>query len=274
MQDSMKALVITAPGINCDLELCEAFALAGCEVESELLTRLSRDPARIDRYDLIGLPGGFSYGDDIAAGRIMAALIRESIYPALAAAIERGTPMITPCNGFQIAVQAGLLPGPASGERWSETATEPTAALAQNESARFNDVWTTMEIPSGTRCVWTRGLRMDADTALMPCAHGEGRFVADEETVAALEANGQIAVRYGARDHFNGSVNRIAGICDATGLVFGLMPHPERYLRWTQHPRWTRLSDAQRTGDTPGLQMFRNAVAHARAARATSGSRR
>jgi phosphoribosylformylglycinamidine synthase len=182
--------------------------------------------------------------------------------------------MMTPCNGFQIAVQAGLLPGPAAGEPWSEVPTEPTVALAQNATARFNDVWTTMEVPANTRCVWTRGLKMDADTALMPCAHGEGRFVADEETIAALEANGQVAVRYGEKDHFNGSINRIAGICDATGLVFGLMPHPERYLHWTQHPRWTRLSAAQRAGDTPGLQMFRNAVAHAAKARTVTGGMR
>jgi phosphoribosylformylglycinamidine synthase len=182
--------------------------------------------------------------------------------------------MITPCNGFQIAVQAGLLPGPAAGEAWSDVPTEPTVALAQNATARFNDVWTSMEIPANTRCVWTRGLSMDADTALMPCAHGEGRFVADEETIALLEANGQVAVRYGASDHFNGSVNRIAGICDVTGLVFGLMPHPERYLHWTQHPRWTRLAPAQRNGVTPGLQMFKNAVAHAAAARTVTGGRR
>lgn len=271
---SLRALVITAPGINCDGELCEAFELAGCAVDSELLSRLSRDPAQIDRYDLIGLPGGFSYGDDIAAGRIMAALIRQSIYPALAAAIERGVPMMTPCNGFQIAVQAGLLPGPNPGEPWSDVPGEPTVALAQNATARFNDIWTTMEIPANTRCVWTRGLVMDAETALIPCAHGEGRFVADEDTIAQLEANGQVAVRYGASDHFNGSINRIAGICDTTGLVFGLMPHPERYLRWTQHPRWTRLAEAQRAGDPPGLQMFRNAVAHAMARREGAGARR
>jgi phosphoribosylformylglycinamidine synthase len=182
--------------------------------------------------------------------------------------------MMTPCNGFQIAVQAGLLPGPAAGEPWSDVPGEPTVALAQNATARFNDVWTTMEIPTNTRCVWTRGLKMDASTALIPCAHGEGRFVADEDTIAQLEANGQIAVRYGASDHFNGSINRIAGICDASGLVFGLMPHPERYLRWTQHPRWTRLTEAQRSGDTPGLQMFRNAVAHAMARREGAGAPR
>jgi phosphoribosylformylglycinamidine synthase len=130
-----------------------------------------------------------------------------------------------------------------------------------------------MEVPVNTRCVWTQGLSVDRDTSIIPCAHGEGRFVADEDTIAALEANGQIALRYGANDHFNGSVNRIAGICDASGLVFGLMPHPERYLHWTQHPRWTRLTNAQRTGDTPGLQMFQNAVAFATAARSGGTSR-
>ncbi len=268
----MKALVITAPGINCDGELVEAFELAGCSVTSELLSRLARSPRDIDSYDLIGLPGGFSFGDDIAAGRIMAALIRQSIYPALAAAIARGVPMITPCNGFQIAVQAGLLPGPEEGESWSSTPCEPTVALAQNSAARFRDAWTTMEVPINTRCVWTQGLSIDRDSAIIPCAHGEGRFVADEDTIAALEANGQVALRYGTSDHFNGSANRIAGICDASGLVFGLMPHPERYLRWTQHPRWTRLTTAQRAGETPGLQMFRNAVSHASAARAGRAS--
>ena len=103
-----RALVITAPGINCDVELANAFTVAGAEVESIPLIRLTRDPSIIDRFELIGLPGGFSYGDDVAAGRVLATLIRRSIYPALRAAVERGCPMIAPCNGFQVAVQAGL----------------------------------------------------------------------------------------------------------------------------------------------------------------------
>ena len=262
-----RALVITAPGINCDLELCDAFRLAGAAVETELLSRLAREPSRIDRYELIGLPGGFSYGDDIAAGRIMGQLIRQTIYPALAAAIERGVPMITPCNGFQIAVQAGLLPGPAVGARWPERPAMPTVALTQNATARFNDAWTRIEIPRDTKCVWTRGLRFAAGTDLLPSAHGEGRLVADEETIESLRANGQIAVRYAEGENFNGSLDRIAGICDPSGLVFGMMPHPERYTRWTQHPRWTRLPAAARQGVPPGLAMFRNAVAHVAAAR-------
>jgi phosphoribosylformylglycinamidine synthase len=221
---------------------------------------LLRDPARVDRYQLVGLPGGFSYGDDIAAGRIMGALMRRGLYPALAAAVERGVPIICPCNGFQIAVQAGLLPGPAVGAPWPAEAAAPAVALAQNAEGRFRDAWTRVEIPAGTRCVWTQGIALDDSTGLLPSAHGEGRLVASDAVLDALEANGQVAVRYHAADHFNGSMRRIAGICDASGLVFGLMPHPERYVRWTQHPRWTRLTPHQRRGEPLGLRMFRNAV--------------
>lgn len=260
---SPNALVITAPGINCDLELCRAFEAAGAAVETIHLQKLVRSPSLVDRFRLIGLPGGFSYGDDVAAGRIMAQLIRQGLYPALAAAVGRGVPMITPCNGFQIAVQAGLLPGPPLGARWPDEPATPTVALAQNRAARFRDVWTRVEIPTETRCVWTRGIALSAPGNVLPSAHGEGRFVTDDETLAQLSANGQIALRYAAEDNFNGSMANVAGICDASGLVFGLMPHPERSTRWTQHPQWTRLEPQQRTGDPLGLRMFRQAVAHA-----------
>lgn len=260
---TLPALVVTAPGINCDLELCRAFEISGAEVETIHLQRLARQPSLVDRFRLIGLPGGFSYGDDIAAGRVMAQLIRHTLYPALAAAIERGVPMIAPCNGFQIAVQAGLLPGPAAGARWPDEPGQPTVALGPNAASRFHDAWIRVEIPSYTRCVWTRGLRFATGTDLLPCAHGEGCFTTDEESLRQLKSAGQIAVRYAAADNFNGSLDAIAGICDASGLVFGLMPHPERYVRWTQHPVWTRLDPAVRQGDPPGLAMFRQAVAHA-----------
>lgn len=270
-----RALVITAPGINCDLELTHAFAAAGAAPESHLLRELMRHPSIIDRFDLIGLPGGFSYGDDVAAGRIMAQLIRRSIYPALAAAVERRVPMICPCNGFQIAVQAGLLPGgedqggPDGGARRSIAHQPPVqvVALAENEDARFHDRWTRVEVPAGTRCLWTRGVVFEPETGLLPSAHGEGRFVAPERVIDALERNGQVALRYADGENFNGSSGRIAGICDGSGLVFGLMPHPERYTRWTQHPWWTRLDPALRRGDTPGLAIFRNAVDWVRAGR-------
>jgi phosphoribosylformylglycinamidine synthase len=264
-----RALILTAPGINCDGELFRAFALAGARPESVPLSRLRRDPSIIDRFDLVGLPGGFSYGDDGGAGRILAQIIRRDLYGAFAAAIARGVPMIAPCNGFQIAVQAGLLPGPAAGESWPSEPARPSVALAPNEQGRFRDDWTGFDVPSNTRCVWTRGLAdLDASVRLLPSAHGEGRFIASPEVIAALEADGRVAVRYTEADHFNGSIGRIAGICDASGLVFGLMPHPERYTRWTQHPTWTRLAPAVREGDAPGLRMFRNAVVHAATAAA------
>ncbi|MCP4796337.1 MAG: phosphoribosylformylglycinamidine synthase subunit PurQ [Phycisphaeraceae bacterium] len=261
-----KALVVTAPGINCDGELALAFEAAGASPESILLSDLIERPALVDRFALIGLPGGFSYGDDGGAGRVLAQLIRRGLYPALAAAIDRGVPMIAPCNGFQIAVQAGLLPGPADGESWPTEPAVPAVALAPNERGRFHDVWTGVEIPESTRCIWTAGLGdVPAEAMVLPSAHGEGRFVATDETTAALESEGRIALRYTEADHFNGSRGRVAGICDASGLVFGLMPHPERYTRWSQHPTWTRLEASVRSGDTPGLAMFRNAVHHAMA---------
>lgn len=254
-----RALVITAAGINCDRELAQAFAAAGAEPVPVLLERLRREPSIVDQFQLVGLPGGFSYGDDIAAGRIMAVLMRDSVYPALAAAIDRGVPMICPCNGFQIAVQAGLLPGAPSG-RWPADAAAPTVALCTNKAGRFRDVWTRVDIPSNTRCMWTAGLRIDEDADRMPSAHGEGRFVTDAATLASLEASGQIAVRYHAQDNFNGSMGSVAGICDPSGLVLGLMPHPERFTRWTQHPWWTRLEPERTRGEPLGLRMFRQAV--------------
>lgn len=260
-----KALVITAPGINCDLELSEAFRSAGAEPVGYTLSTLIREPSLIAQHDIIGLPGGFSFGDDVAAGRIMGALMARSIYPALRDAVQDGVPIICPCNGFQIAVQAGLLPGPEVGDQpWPNDAAAATVALADNLSARFTDVWTRVEIPRDTVCIWTSGLRCDGDTGVLPSAHGEGRFVAPQSLLERLEAAGQVAVRYGAGENFNGSVGAIAGICDPSGLVLGLMPHPERFTRWTQHPRWTRLDARELKGEPLGLQMFRRAVAFVR----------
>ena len=263
------ALIITTAGINCDRELARAFELAGAQTESRHLNELMAEPSLIDRFDLIGLPGGFSYGDAVAAGRVAAQLMRQTLYPAFIRAIERGVPMIAPCNGFQMAVQIGLLPGPEPGQNWPDAPARPCVTLAPNASARYVDRWTRIEIPSNTRCVWTAGLDMDDRAALLPIAHGEGRFIPESrELLQRLETNGQIAVRYAADDNPNGSIGDVAGICDASGLVFGLMPHPERYTRWTHHPRWTRLDDDAMTGDAPGLRMFRSAVAHARQAAA------
>jgi len=256
-----RALIITAPGINCDLELAEAFQLAGAEPFPVHINKLMRNPSMIDSADLIGFPGGFSYGDAVAAGRIMANLMRATLYGALVEAIRRGVPIIAPCNGFQIAVQIGLLPGPTPGSDWPATPPTPTVTLSQNTSARFIDRWVEFVVPSSTRCVWTKNLDTTTESACIPIAHGEGRFVPrDEEVLQQLEESGQIACRYGATDNPNGSVGDVMGICDSSGLVLGLMPHPERYLRWTQHPQWTRLEKQKK--EPLGLQMFRNAVSY------------
>jgi phosphoribosylformylglycinamidine synthase I len=263
--DMPRALVIRTAGTNCDAEMCRAFEMAGAPADLIHLDRLIADPARLDGYDLFGFPGGFSYGDDIASGRIFAMKVRERLYPALRRAIQRGCPMIGACNGFQVLVQVGLLPGPGAGEAWPEDAApRQTVALADNQDARFHDRWVGVQIEPASVCVWTRGLAdmepaIARDTMQLPVAHGEGRFVASSpEIAAALAKSGQVALRY--RDNYNGSEGAIAGICDPSGRIFGLMPHPERYLDWTRHPYWTRLDPAIRRGQTPGLAMFRNAV--------------
>ncbi len=257
------ALIITTAGINCDQELARAFALAGATPVHVHLNTLIADPALIDSYHLIGMPGGFSYGDAIAAGRVMAQLMRQHLYPALVRAIERGVPIFAPCNGFQIAVQLGLLPGPNPGDPWPAEPPRANVTLTDNASARFVDCWSRVDVPANTRCIWTQGLSFDADTGMLPSAHGEGRFIAtDDATLDALESRGQIAVRYQPEENPNGSMRDVAGICDASGLVFGLMPHPERFVQWTQHPFWTRLNDSTLEAEPVGLQMFRRAVAY------------
>lgn len=256
-----RALVIRTAGTNCDGEMVRAFGMAGAPAQTMHLHQLVKDPGRIGEFDLIGFPGGFSYGDDIASGRIFAMRARERLYPALREAIVRGCPMIGACNGFQVMVQIGLLPGPAVGEEWPlSEAPAQTVALTDNIGARFVDRWVPVKFEQKSKCVWTKGLGEShhADTHMLPVAHGEGRFVASAEVIADLEATGRVALRYG--DNYNGSQAAIAGICDSTGLIFALMPHPERYLDWTRHPYWTRLPETMKRGETIGLKMFRNAV--------------
>ena len=261
---SVRALVITAPGINCDLELAHAFTEAGALVDTLPLLRLVRHPGLIEGFKLIGLPGGFSYGDDIAAGRVLATLMRKHLYGALKSAIQRGCPIIAPCNGFQVAVQAGLLPGPQPGLDWPEEPARPNVSLSINAQATFRDCWTPMEVPENSRCIWTREIDFDGALGMLPSAHGEGRFVSSDPMLNQLEESGQVALRYAEEANFNGSSRRIAGICDPSGLVLGLMPHPERFTRWSQHPAWTRLDPRIRAERVPpGLAMFQNAVAHA-----------
>lgn len=261
-----RALIVRAPGTNCDSELVRAFDSAGATTSLVHLDRLIERPALLDAADIFAVAGGFSYGDDIASGRIVAVRMRQHLYPALRDAARRGCLMFGVCNGFQVFVQAGLLPGPADG-KWPENAPPAQeAALAFNAGGRFIDAWLGVDVPSDTACVWTRGLAeafpegVRGDVLRLPIAHGEGRFVAPPAVLARLGSGGQIALRYCEGDNANGSTDRIAGICDPTGRIFGLMPHPERYLDWNRHPYWTRLDASVRSLPTPGAVLFRSAV--------------
>lgn len=253
-----RALVVRTAGINSEVELCRAFTLAGAAVDLVHLDRLIAEPTQIAKYDLIAFPGGFSYGDDIASGRIMAMHTRQKLLPELIKAADRGVPMIGICNGFQVLVQIGLLPG-------FDAERQASVALCENTSGRFIDNSVALVPNPDSPCIWTRDLiertasQSNEPELVMTIGHGEGRFVTKNTAVLEqLRQNNQIALRY--RDDINGSVDRIAGICDPSGRIMGLMPHPERALDWNRHPYWTRLDPAVRSTHTPGLGMFISAV--------------
>ncbi len=248
-------LLLRTAGTNCDAETAHAFRLAGAETRTLHVDRLLERPAMLAEYQLLALPGGFSYGDDIAAGRILAARLATGLADAFAEFVAAGKPVIGICNGFQTLVKAGLLPGPLPPASMGST---QTCTLAHNASGRFVDRWVTLRTQE-SKCIWTKGLGAELE---LPVAHGEGRFVCASEAVrAALWQDRRVALTY-ASDNFNASVDAIAGICDATGLVLGLMPHPERHVTPLQHPAWTRMSPLPDEG--AGLAIFRNAVEHAR----------
>lgn len=248
-------LIVRSAGTNCEVELAHAFELAGAAARFVHLNKLVAEPAIIDDAELIGFPGGFSYGDDIAAGRILANRLRQRLLGELQAAIGRGVPMIGICNGFQVLAKLGLLPDP-------EAAVQ-TTTLADNAGGRFIDRWVGLEVDPDTCCIWTPGI----ERLELPIAHGEGRFVPQSQQVLdSLHGQHQVVLRYAEQGTFagnpNGSVDRIAGICDPTGLVLGLMPHPERYTHATNHPQWTRRSASTGAQTPAGLCFFQNAVAH------------
>jgi phosphoribosylformylglycinamidine synthase subunit PurQ / glutaminase len=256
-----KALILRAAGTNCDLETAHAFELAGSQAECVHINRVLESPDLIDAYQILAIPGGFSYGDDIAAGRILANQIVNHLGEAFSRFVGSGRPVIGICNGFQVLVKTNLLPGGISG-RIGQTAT-----LAHNDCERFVDRWVTLSVQP-SKCIWTGGL---SDPIELPIAHGEGKFVAADENVRkALWDEGRVALTYARADgspadgnfpdNPNGSVDDIAGICDDSGLVFGLMPHPERHVDPLQHPAWTRHKPLPQRG--AGLIIFENAVRH------------
>jgi phosphoribosylformylglycinamidine synthase subunit PurQ / glutaminase len=264
-----RVLILRAPGTNCDQETAFAFQTAGARPEVLHLNRLLENPRLAEQYQIAAIPGGFSYGDDISAGRIFGNQIRHHLRDCLAEFKAAGKLILGICNGVQILVKSGVL--------LPDQADEPIATLTLNDSGKFEDRWVELRVASD-RCVFLRGI----ERIYLPVAHAEGKFVArDEATLERLDAAGQLVLRYaepseaGAnrgshRDaqppslgspvpypaNPNGAQRNVAGLCDATGRVFGLMPHPERFIDPTQHPRWTREQPPR--GE--GLAIFENAV--------------
>jgi phosphoribosylformylglycinamidine synthase len=246
-----RVLILRAPGTNCDEEAAYAWNRAGAQAAIWHVGRILENPARLSEFAVLTIPGGFSYGDDLGAGRVFASRLN-ALGDALGAFHEQGGLILGICNGFQVLVRAGILPGPRIG----------AATLAHNASGRFEARWVRLG-PNPARCVFLP----DNEPIDVPVAHGEGRFLlAEPGRLATLESQGQIAVRYlDAADaptpdypaNPNGSLDAIAGVCDSTGRIFGLMPHPERFIDPHLHPRWTR-DGARPVGD--GLRIFQHAL--------------
>lgn len=268
-----RVLVLRAPGTNCDEETAFAFEQAGATAERIHVNRLIENPALKDRYQILCFPGGFSYGDDIAAGRILAVRMRQHLSELVDTFVHGGGDRLVLgiCNGMQVLMRLGVLtqsdPVASSSDGDQSSANAP-ATLTWNNHGRFEDRWVHLLTDKRTPCVFTRGI----DQMYLPMAHAEGKFVAaNAGTLQDLGSKGQLAIRYAAdgqeqaTDEIlpfpinpNGADANVAGVCDESGRVFGLMPHPERHIDPTHHPCWTRRKEQPESGD--GLAIFKNAV--------------
>lgn len=267
-------LIITGDGLNCEGETARAFSLAGADCDLVHIGDILGRVKTLADYDALAFIGGFSNGDHLGAGTVQASRFRHSLKEDLGRFIARCRPIIGICNGFQTLVKMGILPGALPGGEAQAEADEWTrkATITANDSGRFEDRWVHLTVNPASACIWTRGLKR----LFLPVRHGEGKFyMAEQAGLDSLESNNQVVARYATAEgeatqrypeNPNGSQRAIAAVCDATGLIFGLMPHPEAYLSPYNHPSWTRDTALGRAlppeGD--GLAIFRNAVAYLR----------
>ncbi len=254
----VKVLVLRAAGTNCDKETIFAFEQAGATAEPVHINRLRETPNLLNDYQILVLAGGFSFGDDISAGKIFAVRLRHELGPQLAQFVQSDKLVLGICNGFQILVKAGLLPEPNINGQFIQKVT-----LSDNDSGRFQDQWVWLKSCS-KKCVFIGPDEM----IYLPIAHGEGKFIPhDDATLAQLKANDQIVFRYvdeqGNTGDYpinpNGSIDHIAGICDPSGRILGLMPHPERHIMPTQNPHWTQ-TESKVSAKYMGTHIFTRAV--------------
>lgn len=266
MSRKVKAIILTGNGTNCEMEMAHACKMAGADTADIVhISELLCGRRRLDDYAFLNLPGGFLDGDDLGsakagANRFLCARVRESrdlLFDQLIKFIRAGKLILGVCNGFQLMIKLGLLPA-LNGDYAKQSAT-----LTYNDSGRFEDRWVYLKAEEQSPCIYTRG----ADILYLPVRHGEGKFIPQNPSVLnQIEKKNLCALRYCGRDgrpsmeypgNPNGSVNAVAGICNESGRLFGLMPHPEAYLSRVNHPRWTREKLPE---EGQGLMIFRNAV--------------
>ena len=250
-----KVLILRTAGTNCDYETRYAFEKAGAKVDAVHINILLANKKLLEDYQILTLPGGFTYGDDVSAGKILANQIKYNLEEDIKTFIHQKKLILGICNGFQALTKAGLLP--AIDKQHQE------ATLTFNDSNKFEDRWVYLKICSN-KSIFVKD--EEISKIYLPVAHGEGKFVTQDESILnKITMNQQIVLKYvneqgeetGYPWNPNGSVRNIAGICDPTGQILGIMPHPERHVEPTQHPRWTR-NGLKEFGD--GFLIFRNAV--------------
>jgi phosphoribosylformylglycinamidine synthase subunit PurQ / glutaminase len=257
-----KAIILRTAGANCDMESAFAAETAGFDAERVHINRVASGETKLDDYSFLFIPGGFSYGDDIAAGKILALELQKRLGDQLLKFEEKEKLVLGVCNGFQVLIKTGLFPF------HTDSPEEMRATLTINDSGKFEDRWIYLKTESKTVCIFTRNMK---PVIQLPVAHAEGKFmVKSGSDMEELEKNGQVAIRYTSRcadvpvypEDPNGSFDHVAGICNKRGTIFGLMPHPERFLTKYTHPRWTR-ENLPEEGD--GAMFFRNAYEYCKA---------
>ena len=252
-----RVCVLRTDGTNCDEETAYAFGKVGGEPHLVHVNELRSGEQSLRQYQILALPGGFSYGDDVAAGKILAVELVSQLASEVQQFINRDGLVIGICNGFQTLVRAGLLPFRHLGDM--------QVTLTTNDSGRFECRWVSMVAVEPSQCVFTHGI---TEPIKLPVAHGEGKFFVRAMDLERMEADGLVALRYAEYGKAtmqypanpNGSLNSIAGVCDRTGRIFGLMPHPERFVEQHQYPNWRRTKIAK----PHGLAIFENAIKYLR----------